>query len=161
MAKPKTPAQVAAERKVAVEKAKVNAQKNAANKAKVQANATKVAANKAKVTAPKATVTKKVTSTKSVTGPAVKVTATKPMKKVTGAAVTVTGKRNMAKPNEGPILLVKENGKARQVTRQEYNTTKLPKDEMQRDASGYIVQKGSGGTRTKIDYAPLKGWSKW
>lgn len=56
----KTPAQVAAEKKVAAEREKVNAQKSAANKQKVAENAKKVAANKAANTPkPKPTTTYK------------------------------------------------------------------------------------------------------
>lgn len=57
--KPKTPAQVAAEKKVAAEQAKVNAQKNAANKAKVDANKQKNAENAKKVSANKTANTPK------------------------------------------------------------------------------------------------------
>lgn len=151
--KPKTPAQVAAEKKVAVERAKVNAQKNAANKAKVAANAAKVNANKAKPSTS--------TGTKTVTGKTVTVKAPA-MKTVTGQSVTVTGKKPATKkPNEGAIYLVKVGNKNKQVEKAEYDRFKGPKDQMQRDASGYITQKGSGGKRVNIDYEPLKGWGKW
>ena len=146
--KPKTPAQVAAEKKVAVERAKVNAQKaqqKPAMKKEFKPNP------KPQAKAP----------VKTVTGKSVTVTAKAPMKKVTGPAVTVTGKRPMAKPNEGSIYLVKKGGKNVQVEKSEYDKFTGPKDIAQRDKSGFIVQKGSNGKRTSIDYEPLKGWKKW
>lgn len=145
----KTPAQVAAEKKVAVERAKIAAQKKAAAK-------------------PKMAMTKTYTSTKpstggtkTVTGKSVTVKAPA-MKTVTGQSVTVTGKKPATKKvNEGPIYMVKVGNKNKQVEKSDYDKFKGPKDQMQRDASGYITQKGSGGKRVKIDYEPLKGWSKW
>lgn len=105
---------------------------------------------------------KPTTGTKTVTGPTVKVTAPKPaMKTVTGKEVTVTAKRPVGKPNEGGIYLIKKDGKNMQVSKQEYDKYSGPKDKMQRDASGYITQKGSGGKRISIDYTPSKGWKKW
>lgn len=152
----KTPARVAAEKKVAVEQAKVNAQKNAANKAKVDANRAKVEANRAavnKATSPKP----KTTTSKPVT-----VTATRP-RTYTSKEVTVTAKKPSAVDQSGAIYLVKNNAseKARQVSFSEYNKHKGPKDKMQRDASGYILEKGSGGKRTSVDYTPSKNWKKW
>lgn len=145
--KPKTPAQVAAEKKVAVERAKIAAQK-------------KAAANKPKMTKTY-TSTKPSTGTKTVTGKTVTVKAPA-MKTVTGQSVTVTGKKPATKkPNEGAIYLVKVGNKNKQVEKAEYDRFKGPKDQMQRDASGYITQKGSGGKRVNIDYEPLKGWGKW
>jgi hypothetical protein len=132
-----------------VEQQKVNAQKNAANKAKVQA------------TASKSTIKRSKPKMRTVTGSEVNV---KPgMKTVTSKDVTVTAKKPTTVDQSGAIYLVKNKPgeKGRQVSFQEYSKHVGPKDKMQRDASGYILEKGSGGKRISIDYIPAKGWKKW